>query len=94
MLLAVAPFGVLFENTWFAGFISGVTVMGWFVAGVVSMKAPTEKSSPFYCWIFRFSHNVLRIGTAYNAHPSLWKFFEAAATDDRQEHQPKQEHEQ
>jgi len=60
-----------------------VTSVGFFVAAVISMPEPKESSSPRYVWLFRFAHNLLHLGTAYNAHPSLWKFFKAAK-DDRQ----------
>ncbi len=75
MLLAVAPLGLPFENTWFAGFIAGVTFCGLFVAAVVSMPEPKEDSSPAYIWLYRFGHSVFHLGTAYFAHPSVWRYF-------------------
>lgn len=83
MLLAVAPFGLPFENTWFAGFIAGVTTVGFLVAAIVSMPEPKEDSRAGYIWLFRFGHSLLHLGTAYYAHPSLWKYFKAGPRDDR-----------
>lgn len=77
MLLAVAPLGLPFENNWFSGFVAGVTFCGLFVSAVVSMSEPTETSSPTYVWLFRFGHSLFHLGTAYYAHPSLWKHFKA-----------------
>lgn len=75
MLLAVAPLGLPFENTWFSGFIAGVGTMGFFVAGVVSMPEPKEDSSVAYIWLYRFGHAALHLGTSYFAHPTLWRYF-------------------
>jgi formate hydrogenlyase subunit 3/multisubunit Na+/H+ antiporter MnhD subunit len=86
MLLAVAPFGLPFENTWFAGFFAGVTCVGVLVSAIVSMREPTEDSSAGYVWLFRFGHSLFHLGTAYYAHPSLWKYFKAGPRDDRRQH--------
>jgi hypothetical protein len=77
MLLAVAPLGLPFENTWFSGFVAGVTAVSFLVSAIVSMTEPTEQSSPTYIWLFRFGHSMFHLGTAYFAHPSLWKYFKA-----------------
>jgi len=87
MLLAVAPLGLPFENTWFSGFITGITSVGFFVAAVVSMPEPKDEqsekpSSMAYVWLYRFGHSVLHLGTAYFAHPSLWKHFKASTSRD------------
>jgi len=87
MLLAVAPLGLPIENTWFSGFISGITCVGFFVAAVVSMPEPKDEqaerpSSMFYVWIYRFGHSLLHLGTAYFAHPTLWKHFKASTSRD------------
>jgi len=83
MLLAVAPLGLPFENTWFAGFVTGVTACGFFVSAVVSMKEPDEHSSPQYVWLYRFGHSVMHMGTAYFAHPSVWRYFKDPRGDRR-----------
>jgi len=87
MLLAVAPLGLPIENTWFSGFISGITCVGFFVAAVVSMPEPKDEqaerpSSMLYVWIYRFGHSLLHLGTAYFAHPTLWKHFKASTSRD------------
>jgi hypothetical protein len=84
MLLAVAPFGLPFENTWFSGFVAGIWFCGLFVAAIVSMPEPTEDSSKMYVWMFRFGHSLFHLGTAYFAHPSLWKLFKAEQGRERE----------
>jgi hypothetical protein len=39
-----------------------------------------------YVWLFRFGHSLFHLGTAYYAHPSLWKYFKAGPRDDRRQH--------
>lgn len=73
-----APLGLPFENTWFAGFVAGVSAYGLFVSITVSLREPDSNSSPLYVAFFRFMHSQFRVGTAYFSHPSLWKFFKAA----------------
>lgn len=96
MLLAVAPFGLPFENTWFSGYIAGVTSIGFFVAAVVSMPEPKEDSHPAYIWAFRFGHSILHLGTSYFAHPSLWRYFKDPRgerhVDEPARHEPHQHH--
>lgn len=75
--LLAAPLGLPFENTWFAGFVAGVTCYGIFVSITVSLKEPDSNSSPAYVAFFRFMHSQFRVGTSYFAHPSVWKFFKA-----------------
>jgi hypothetical protein len=77
MLLAVAPLGLPFENTWFAGFVAGVTFCGFFTAAVVS--------SAFYIWAYRFGHSMFHLGTAYFAHPSVWRYFKDPRGSRREE---------
>ena len=72
--MLAAPLGLPFENTWFAGFVAGATGIGFFVSAVNSMPEPNENSSPQYVWLFRFGHSLFHLGTAYSAHPSMWKF--------------------
>ena len=74
-LLLAAPLGLPFENTWFAGFVAGVSLFGLFVSATVSMPEPDEVSSTFYNWLFRFMHSLFHVGTGYFAHPTSWKFF-------------------
>ena len=73
-----APLGLPFENTWFAGFVAGVSCYGLFVSMTVSLREPDETSSPAYVSFFRFMHSQFRVGTAYFAHPSVWKLFKAS----------------
>jgi hypothetical protein len=73
--LLAAPLGLPFENTWFAGFVAGVSCYGLFVSLTVSLREPDETSSPAYVSFFRFMHSQFRVGTAYFSHPSIWKFF-------------------
>lgn len=75
LLVLATPLGLPFENTWFAGFVAGVSLVGLFVSAVTSMMEPDDNSSHAYVWLFRFGHSALHLGTAYFAHRSQWKFF-------------------
>lgn len=81
LALLATPLGLPFENTWFAGFVAGVSLYGLFVSITVSLREPDENSSPAYVTFFRFMHSQFRVGTAYFSHPSVWKFFKAGKPD-------------
>jgi hypothetical protein len=86
MLLAVAPLGFHLKTPGSPASLRVIACTGLVVSAIVSMTEPTEQSSPAYIWLFRFGHSLFHLGTAYFAHPSLWKYFKAGPRDDRRQH--------
>lgn len=59
----------------FEWFITGWSAQALFGAAVTSLREPKETSPDWYIFVYRFGHKALSRGTAYEAHPAVWKMF-------------------
>ena len=65
----------------FNGIAIGWVIHAWGSAYASSMLEPVETDSRVYIQWFRFVHIIFHRGTAYSAHPVLWKLLHGEITD-------------
>lgn len=71
---AATMLGLPVNDPWFDILVLSWMFKWFFMAMVNAMLEPTEHSSDWYVWAYRFLHSLAHIGTAYFSHKRMWKF--------------------